>query len=538
MSDRPSFVVSEAGDTFDVETTQAALALEHIPGASILRSAGGDVDVLRVPFTQHACEVLANLRIPHLPRMVMDYDWPGQFKPMPHQIVTAGVTSTHRRLFNLNGLGTGKTIATLWACDYLMGIGAVKSVLVICPLSIMRMAWLNEIRTHFPHRTATVVHHTNPAERRRRATSPADFRIINYAGVEVAYDELLANQPDMVVLDESTNLKTASTRRWKFCRPICQAAERMVLLTGTPSTQAPTDAHGQVAMAYGLDWPVSETAFKNLTMEQHSKYRWVPKPEALEVVFNAMQPAIRFDKRDVLKDLPPMTETMRKVELSAEQKRLMKELRKTAMAESECGATITAVHAAALRVKLLQIASGIVYDDNGDTVEVEYTARINELLDLIKQVRDEDDGGPKPNHKVLVCAQFVATAERLQREINKAGFKAALIHGDVPLKQREAVVKSMQEDDQYEVLVVQPDTVSHGVTLTSCTATIMFTPLDKAETFHQVCNRTDRPGQRFPTQIIKLSGCGAEDLLYERLAMRMEFHHDILDMYGEFVQAL
>jgi SNF2 family DNA or RNA helicase len=226
------------------------------------------------------------------------------------------------------------------------------------------------------------------------------------------------------------------------------------------------------------------------------------------------------------------------VELSAEQKRLMKELRKTAMAEAQCGATISAVHAAALRTKLLQIASGIVYDDDENTVEVECSARINELLDLIKQVRDEDDGGPRPNHKVMVCAQFVATAERLHREINKAGFKTALIHGGIPLKQREAIVKSMQETYEYEVLVVQPETVSHGVTLTSATATIMFTPLDKAETFHQVCNRTDRPGQRFPTQVIKLSGCSAEDLLYERLAMRMEFHHDILDMYGEFVQAL
>jgi SNF2 family DNA or RNA helicase len=216
----------------------------------------------------------------------------------------------------------------------------------------------------------------------------------------------------------------------------------------------------------------------------------------------------------------------------------MKELRKTAMVEAKCGATITAVHAASMRIKLLQIASGVVYDDNQTPIDVDCTARMNELIDIVAQVRAGDDGTGAPSHKVLICAQFVHTVGRVHAALQKAGFNFAIMHGGVSLKQRERIVDSMQTTREYDGVVCQPEVMSHGITLTSATATVFWTPLDKAEVALQVQGRTDRPGQRFPTQIIRISGCPAEDLLYERLDKRIDFHHEVIGMYSEFVDAL
>lgn len=521
---------------FETETSRADDVLAHVPGSAIVAQ-GDDWPIVRVPWDQHSCEVLANLRAPHLPPMLRDYTFAGDKTPFPHQYRIAGAMSTHSKFFCLADMGTGKTLSALWAIDYLFSIGAVRQVLVVCPKSIVRNAWLKEIVATVPHRSASVLVHTDPKVRRLKATSLSDIHITNYSGIEICYEEMVGRY-DLIVIDESTSYKKYGTRRWKFMRPLVAAAARCWMLTGTPSVQYPLDAYGQVKLMYQDAWPVTESAFKSMTMIQHSKYRWVPMDDAASTVHEAMQPAIVVHKRDVLQDLPPVTHSTRTVELSAEQKRLMKELRKEAIVEAQCGAVISAVHAAALRTKLLQVASGVVYDDNRQVVDIEFPDRINELVDIVEQVRAQDDGTGPPAHKVIIVCAFTHTVDRVHAELQKRGFNFGKLYGDVSLSRREKILVSMETTREFDGIVAHPEVLSHGVTLISCTTTVMFTPFDKAEVALQVQNRMDRPGQKHPMQIIRLSGCPAEDLLYERMDMRFDFHSDVVHKYGEFVDAL
>ena len=701
----PKFHYDEALTWFEVVTSRAAEVLQYVPGSAVVGAEDAG-PVLRVPWSQHACEVLAQLRIPHLPPMLRDYTFAGTKTPYPHQYRIAGALSTHRKFFCLADMGcvdgsteylapdgwhridsytggpvaqyhpdtqhaefveptayvdkpcstmlhfktrkgvdqmlspehrvlwqdpasgafhvdsalyvaaqhvasergfegvfpasfgivegaschayrskwlsleadtpaekqaavtsvpapggrkycfmvpstflvfrrngyvfcsgnTGKTISSVWAIDYLIGIGAVKRVLVLCPKSIVRTAWLSEFNATTPHLGATVLIHADPAVRRRKAQNMSQIHIANYSAVEICYEEMVGRY-DLIVIDESSAYKAYGTRRWKFLRPLVAGAARCWMLTGTPAVQYPLDAFGQVKLMYQDAWDMSESRFKMMTMVQHSKYRWVPLDGAEETVHEAMQPAIVIHKRDVLADLPPVTFSMRQVDLSAEQKRLMKELRKAAMVEMN-GTTVSAVHAAALRTKLLQLASGSVYDDNGSVIDIDAKDRINEVVELCQQVRAQDDGRGPPAHKLMIVCAFTHTVERVQRELNAHGLKFGILHGGVSLKQREKILNSMQNDRELDGVVVQPEVVSHGVTLTSCTTTVFFTPFDKAEVALQVQNRMDRPGQKHPMQIIKLSGCPAEDLMYERLDKRIDFHQDVVSQYSDFVQAL
>jgi SNF2 family DNA or RNA helicase len=470
--------------------------------------------------------------------MLRDYPFPCRYeKVFDHQYRIAGALSTHHKFFCLADMGTMKTLSTLYAVDYLLDLGLVKQVLIICPKSIVRNVWLKEINASFPHRSATVLVHTDPLVRRRKATSLSDIHIVNPSGVEICYAEM-EGRYDLIVIDESTQYKKYATRRWKFARPLVAAASRCWMLTGTPSVQYPLDAFGQCKLMYQADWAMTESQFKMLTMQQFGKYRWVPLESAVDTIHECLQPAMVIHKRDVLLDLPPITTTQREVELTPEQKRLMRDLRKDAQAQATSGVQISAVHQAALRTKILQIASGTVYDDNDNIHEVDCKPRMDELLEIVRQVRAQDNGTGKPEHKVIVIAAFTHTVDKVAAELNKAGFNFAVMYGAVSLKQRERILDSMEATREYDGVVAYPTVLSHGVTLTSCTTTVFFTPFDKAEEAIQVQNRMDRQGQKQPMQIIQLSGCAAEDLLYERMHQRIEFHKEVVGSYSQFVDVL
>ena len=530
------FLLNEKPGFMHIITEKADKVLQHIPGA-VLVGASNDGPMIEVAVNQQYAEMLADLRAPHFPPMITEYDWQASFDPFPHQYKMAGLMSSHKRFFCLADPGTGKTVSVVWAFDYLKSIGRVKKILIVAPLSLLEDTWAKEFRNAMPHGNYVVLH-GNAAKRKQLAKQPHDIAIINYDGVEIVYDELAANKYDLIVFDESTMLKNIN-RRWKFNAALAKHAEWVWALTGTPTAQAPTDAYGQCKLLLNESFTYSEGAWKDAVMRQLTKFKWVPKPEAAQIVQHWMQPSIYIRKRDVLKDLPPLTRNRRKVEVSPEQKKMLDTLRKDAMAVSASGSMITAVHAAALNLKLLQCASGSVYDETGGVVELDNTPRINELLAVVKETRQlEDFEDDRPNNKVLVLCMFKHTVASVLLALKAAGFDAVSVTGDTPIGQRNAIFSAFQNTRGTEVIVAIPDVLAHGLTLTAASTTVWFTPITSAEKFTQAANRTDRPGQKYPMQMVELYGTEAEKLLYNRLDEREQHQKDVLSAYDEIVSFL
>ena len=86
------------------------------------------------------------------------YDWPGRFKPFMAQREAAAFLSMYKRAFNLSELGTGKSLASLWAYDYLRTVGKANKALIVSPLSTLERTWADELFHHFPHLTSAVLH--------------------------------------------------------------------------------------------------------------------------------------------------------------------------------------------------------------------------------------------------------------------------------------------------------------------------------------------------------------------------------------------
>ena len=129
-----------------------------IPKSRILETHDDHYEVL-VHWGLEEAKVLKNLKMKDVPSPILgQYEWNGLYKPFDHQKTTASFLTLHKRAFCFNEQGTGKTGSVIWAADYLMNIGAIKRVLVICPLSIMESAWRADLFKFAMHRKVDVAY--------------------------------------------------------------------------------------------------------------------------------------------------------------------------------------------------------------------------------------------------------------------------------------------------------------------------------------------------------------------------------------------
>jgi len=446
-----------------------------------------------------------------------NYKWPRPlgFEPFAHQKETAEFLTNNSRAFCFNEQGTGKTASVIWAADYLMSVGLIKRVLVVCPLSIMQSAWQNDLFKFAIHRTVGIAY-GDVSKRKKIASSNVEFVIINYDGLPAIADTA---KFDLIVIDEANAYKNVQTKRWKLMRKLVTPDTWLWMLTGTPAAQSPVDAYGLGKLCVPTRAPRFFGDYRESVMLKLGMYRWQPRPNAEQVVFDLLQPAIRFEKKDCI-DLPPLTFTSRAAPLTPQQRKYYKQLKDQMLMEA-AGEEISSVHAASKMNKLLQISCGAVYSDSGAVIDFDVSNR----LQVVEEVIDES------SHKVLLFAPFRHTITLLHNHLTKAGINCEMIHGDVSVRNRTDIFRRFQNENTIKVLIIQPQAASHGVTLTAANTIIWYAPVTSTETYLQANARIDRPGQVNPMTIIHIEGSPVERKLYFMLQNNITNHEKVIDLY-------
>ena len=441
------------------------------------------------------------------------------FEPFDHQRKTASFLVANHRAFCFNEQGTGKTASVIWGADQLMNAGIVKRVLIVCPLSIMQSAWQADLFKFAVHRSVDVAY-GDAKKRAKIVQSRAQFIIINYDGLTTIADELLNNDCfDLVVIDEANAYKNVQTKRWKLMNKLVRPSTRLWLLTGTPASQSPLDAYGLGRLCAPQKAPRFFGDYRESVMQQFSMYRWIPRPNAEQIVFDMLQPAIRFTKNECL-DLPEVIHTSRYAPLTPSQRKYYKELKDQMLLEA-AGEEISSVNAAAKMNKLLQISCGAVYSDSGAVVEFDVSDRLKAIREVIEEA----------SHKVLIFVPFKHTISMLNEYLKKEGITCEVINGDVPVQARTRIFKNFQETKDPRVLVIQPQAASHGVTLTAANVVIWYAPVTSTETYLQANARINRPGQRNAMTIVHIEGSPIERKLYAMLQSNITNHEKVVDLY-------
>ena len=476
-------------------------------------------EYIAVPERLENLQALRRISLPVPALMEIEgYNWPIRppWKPLDHMRITANFLVLHPRSFCFNDMGTMKTLSALWAADYLMEEYDELRALVVAPLSILRAVWGKHIFDHFAGKRTYRILHGSHEKRRSELAKPADFYIINPDGLTcgvptdprkaftgLAADLAARDDIKLAIVDEAGCYRSVGTRRHRAARGLLSIRPYLWQLTGTPTPNGPVDALGLGRLA-GIT-NESERSWKSRTMIHVSQWKWVPRASAPETVAKLLSPSIRFDSKFL--NLPPCTAEQRDVELSPEQAHAWKTLKKEAILAVQSGALVHAVNEAALRIKLIQVAAGCVYDLEHGSHYLAPHARLAEVESIIEDT----------DRKIVIFAPLTNVLNMLYKRLAK--WPREIINGAVSPRDRGDILRRFgNPNDPLRLCLADPACASHGINeFVSASVCIWYAPTDKNELYRQGVKRLDRPGQTGPVKIIQLVSTELEKDIYKRL---------------------
>ena len=415
-----------------------------------------------------------------------------------HQANAVTFTLQHPRVFNASDPGTGKTRTAL---ESVKQRGTTKRKLILCPRTIMGPAWAEDIKKFTPELSFAIA---TAKDRKAAFDSGSDIVITNHDAVNwLAANASYLKDFDEIIGDESTAYKNPSSDRSKSLAAIAKHFEYRTMMSGTFIPNGICDAwHQFFVLDDGATLGKSFFKFRHSCCESELlKIRgrqiqiWKDKPGILEAVSAMISPITIRNKLEDCIDIPPNTVRVVNFNLSPSHKKLYTRLRLDHLLQLE-GRTISASNAAVLANKLLQAASGAIYDETGQE-SILATERYDLICDLVEE---------RPHS--LVLFQWKHQREALVKEADKRRLSYAVIDGTC--KDASDIVRAFQAGD-LRVIFAHPASAGHGLTLTKGTAAIWASPTTNLEHFTQANYRIYRNSQLLPTETILISATDTVD---------------------------
>lgn len=502
-----------------------------------LASARGDNGLYQFPLCADAIRYLNNLGFVDImqaaPFMFERHPLvEGKYQPMKHQLLTAAFMTVYPRAYILSEPRLGKTSSVILACDYLQRKHEIiGGVLVVTTVTTIHGVWKENILSAIPDARVRVAH--GPG-REAALKEPADFYIANYDSCRLSFQSFMEAIKDgrigAIVIDELTHVGNSGSQRHKALYQMSQALKYAWGLTGSPADN-PEMVFGMCRVINPARLPcTTKSSWLGLTTYQYGPQPYMRQPTSYagKIIHKAMQPAIRYIKKDIL-DLPPVTTQVLICETSDQQKAKRLDLKVDATTLLESGERITAANGGALLTKLMQVAMGCVKDDAGKIERLEHRDRTKAMLGVIREA----------SQKVVIFCGYIAGIQMIMEEVKAAGYSCAFIDGSVIGKKRAEILQAFQESKDPHVLVCHPTTTAMGVEL-SAADTIIFNgvPLTGGFIYAQSIERLSSAKQKAKSiSIAHIISIPEERKALEALQAGYDLGQKIAGMFQDFAGA-
>jgi SNF2 family DNA or RNA helicase len=446
------------------------------------------------------------------------YDWCGG-DPFKSQRSTAALLTLEQRAYVLNGMGTGKTKASLWAWDYLRSNDICGKLLVSAPLSTLNFTWAREIFNTLPHRKCVVLHGSKKQRLEKLNDPDAEIFIINHDGHKVILKELIGRKDiNVLLIDELAVFRNGTSGRTKELKLLADRMDWVWGMTGSPIPHEPTDAWAQARLVTPSRVPKFFGRYREDLMTKITAFKWHPKNDAIDKAYETLQPSVRFTLDDVV-ELPECIERTVDVEMGPKQAKIYKALTEQCYAAVQ-SQEITAANAGAVMMKLLQVSTGWVYAKDRSVVPLDNNKRIEALMDAINAT----------DRKVLVFAPFKHALAGISAALTSEGIEHASVDGDTSMNERSQTFNLFQNTNKYRVLLAHPQCLAHGITLTNAATVIWFAPVTSLEIYEQANARIRRVGQKHKQLVLHLQSTPVEKKIYKMLQGKQKVQNALLKM--------
>lgn len=429
----------------------------------------------------------------------------------------------HDVVFDTSDPGTGKTRTRLEAYSRRRAKGA-GALLVIAPKSLLRSAWEQDCQKFTPWLNISCAY----AENREKAfAASADIYVTNHDAVK-----WLAKQPPSffkkfsdLVIDESSAFKHHTSDRSKALNKIKKYFKKRTLMSGTPASNSITDMWNQAfVLDDGKRLGPSFYAFRGAVQlpeqigPRPNMVKWVDREGSEDAVASLLRDITIRHIFEECHDIPANHNYVVPYELGAKALKAYGVMEEDAVVKLKTG-TITAINAAAVVTKMLQLASGAVYDEAGEYHVVD-DSRYELIADLVEARK--------------FCVVFFLwkhQRDKLIAEFTKRKITHTIIDGSVSAKKRVEAVNYFQ-NGFYRVLLAHPASAAHGLTLTKGTSTIWSSPTYNLEHWLQGNKRIYRAGQTERTETVNVIAEGTiEERVYHVLTDKNTKQMDLLGVF-------
>lgn len=421
-----------------------------------------------------------------------------RYQPHNYQTQATRFIIDHDQAAIFLGMGLGKTVITLTAVwELLLDYFTVSRVLVVAPLRVARDTWPAEVTkwNHLAGLSVAVAVGTK-ADRLDALAKSAMVTVINRENIPWLVGYYGDAWPfDMVIIDELSSFKNHRAKRFTTLVKMRPHVKRWVGLTGTPASNGLMDLWAQFRLLDGgerLGRFITRYRDRWFTPDKRNGaqvFSYKPREGAEDEIYQAIADMTLSMRTTDHLTLPPLTVTTTPVMLGAKERSVYDRLREQMILDLD-GQVIDAANAASLSGKLLQLASGAVYDEHGQVAQV-HSAKLDALEDLIEAA----NGQP-----LLVVYWYRHDLERIQarfphaRELKTTADMQAWNNGQIPLG------------------LIHPASAGHGLNLqVGGHLLVWFSLTWSLELYQQTNARLYRQGQHNPVTITHLAATATLD---------------------------
>jgi SNF2 family DNA or RNA helicase len=416
-------------------------------------------------------------------------------KPLfPHQADAIAMSGrqTNLALFHDPGLGKTRTVLEIFK-RYRQRVPSLK-LFVVCPLSIINDAWRSNAEEFAPELRFCNLRKDKHAEQ-------ADIIVVNYESFIAAKKHewivgFLEQHDVMMVLDESSRLKSHKTQITKKLLKVRDHCIARIIMSGTPAPNGEWEYWGQMEfLSEGL-LPSTFMEFQNRyfylgrgkqeascgmapgRMMQEGWKRFI-KDDKRQLLSERMAPVVHYMNKEQAKlDLPPKVIQSRTITLTADERTVYHNMKKKLLIELD-GEVITAPQQLTKLMKLRQLTSGFAYDKHG-VAHWFGKSKLRELDAVLEEMGKQ---------QVIVWCEFQEEIDRIS-EIYEG--RCATLYGKTDDKEEEITAF---KSGQNQYLLAHPKSAAHGLTFNNCSAMVYFSNSCSLENYVQSQDRNHRAGQ-------------------------------------------
>lgn len=438
-----------------------------------------------------------------------------KFQPHPYQSVAIKQILAHTHYGLLLDMGLGKTVSTLMAIESLIYDSLeVNKVLLIAPKKVAESTWSQEACKWEQTRNLRISQVLGSAKDREQALqADADIYVMNRENVIWLCDKYKGKPLpfDMLVIDESSSFKNPQAKRFKALKR--HTFDRVVLLTGTPAPNTLMDLWPQIYLldkGERLGRTITEYRCRYFRPDKtngHVVFSYALNPGADSQIYGRITDICMSLKAKDYLTLPDRIDNVIEVVMSDSEKEKYKIMEKEHVLGLDQENEISALNAASVANKLLQMANGYVYDDEGNLVHIH-----DQKIDRLKELVDVNEGKPmlvfyNYKHDLAAIKEAFPQATELSDDNDVADWNQGKI----------------------QMLLAHPASAGYGLNLQAGGHIIVWYGLTwSLEQYQQANARLHRQGQTEPVIVHHLVTKGTMDEQVMRSLSRKEESQDAL----------